>query len=172
ADDLHVVVGVRREPRARVHDVLVDHPQVPEAHERGVVVVAEAEGVAGVEPAEAGAAAVLGPPDLHLHASSEGSPRRYAQIRPAAARRGSRGVTPRSDQRARAGRNARLRPLRHWQSSARGPSGVRRMRRCVNARFTDSLRSATQVPVLKYQPPSSWRSAVASWAWPNTTMGA
>ncbi len=51
-DDLHVAVRVRREAAARRHAVLVDDAQRPEVHVGGVVIVAEREGVAAVEPAE------------------------------------------------------------------------------------------------------------------------
>src|SRR5919112_1293635 len=52
-DDLHVAVRVRAEARAGRDVVLVDDPQAPEAHVARVVVVAEREGVAAVEPPRA-----------------------------------------------------------------------------------------------------------------------
>src|SRR5205085_9449506 len=54
-----VAVAVRAEAAARLHPVLVDHPQRPEAHVGRVVVVGEGEGVVGVQPAVVGVAAVV-----------------------------------------------------------------------------------------------------------------
>src|SRR5271166_6488658 len=51
-DDLHVPVPMRIEAGAGPYAVLVDHPQRPETHVLGVVIMAGREGVAAVEPAE------------------------------------------------------------------------------------------------------------------------
>src|SRR5258708_4435932 len=56
-----VSVGV--EPGARPDPVLVDDAQRAEAHVLGIVIVAEREGVAAVEPSEVGDAALLGGSD-------------------------------------------------------------------------------------------------------------
>src|SRR5690606_15725594 len=68
---------VRREPAARGHPVLVDHPQRAEAHPRRVVVMPERERVPAVEPAGAGdASRAAGAFDDHysiLQASSKPS---------------------------------------------------------------------------------------------------
>src|SRR5262245_53968525 len=60
AQDLHVTMTVGAESTIRLHPVVVDDPQRAEAHVRRVVVVAEREGVATVEPVDAGAAALVG----------------------------------------------------------------------------------------------------------------
>src|SRR5262245_127334 len=62
--DLHVTVTVGTEPGAGLDAIVVDHSQHPEAHVRGVVVVAERKGVAAVEPPPVGAATVLGGSNL------------------------------------------------------------------------------------------------------------
>src|SRR5438128_2579483 len=49
-DDLHVTVRVRPEAAPGRDPVLVDHAQGAEAHVSGIVVVAEREAVAAVEP--------------------------------------------------------------------------------------------------------------------------
>ena len=56
--DLHVPMPVGVEARAGPHAILVDHAQRAEAHVVGVVIVAEREGVAAVQPAEIGDAAL------------------------------------------------------------------------------------------------------------------
>jgi hypothetical protein len=58
ADDLHVAVPVRAEPRARLHAILVDHAQRAEAHVPRVVVVGEGEAVERAQPAVIGVAAL------------------------------------------------------------------------------------------------------------------
>jgi hypothetical protein len=56
--DLHVSMAVGAEPGPGPHVVVVDHTERPETHLRGVVVGAEREGVAAVEPAPVGASSV------------------------------------------------------------------------------------------------------------------
>jgi hypothetical protein len=58
--DLHVAVRVATEPLSRLHAILVDHPQVAEAHPLRIVIVGEREGVKALEPAMLGMAAVVG----------------------------------------------------------------------------------------------------------------
>ena len=58
-DDLHVLVPVRPKALARLHPILIDNPQYPEAHILWVVVVIEGEGVAGVQPAKIAAATFI-----------------------------------------------------------------------------------------------------------------
>jgi hypothetical protein len=70
ADDLHVAVAVRAEAHARLHPVLVDDAQRPEAHVLGVVVVGEGEAVEGVEPPVLGVAPFVGAADLCCHVRS------------------------------------------------------------------------------------------------------
>ena len=60
-DDLHVAVRVRVEARAAPDDVVVVHEQQPVAGVAGVVVVAEAERVVGVQPADVGGESVGSP---------------------------------------------------------------------------------------------------------------
>src|SRR5690606_539312 len=60
AEDLHVRVAVRREAGAGGDAVLVDHAQRAEAHPARVVVVAEGERMAAVEPTGPDVAAVAG----------------------------------------------------------------------------------------------------------------
>ena len=57
-DDLHVTVAVRIESAGGLDPVLVDDAQGSEAHEARIVVVAERERVAAVQPAEVRAAAI------------------------------------------------------------------------------------------------------------------
>ena len=59
-DDLHVAVGVRRKSRAGRDAVVVDDAQRAEPHVVGIVIVAEREGVAAVEPVQFGPPAVFG----------------------------------------------------------------------------------------------------------------
>jgi hypothetical protein len=70
---------VHAEALAGLHHVVVDHPQGTEAHVPGVVVLAEREGVPGVEPAVVEVAAFPGgtPRDHDL-----GSFRRAATVPP------------------------------------------------------------------------------------------
>ena len=56
--DLHVLVAVRAEARAGRDHVVVEHAQRAEAQVRRIEVVGEGEGVAGLQPAEVGAAAL------------------------------------------------------------------------------------------------------------------
>jgi hypothetical protein len=58
--DLHVSMAVGPEPGPGLHAVVVDHPQRPEAHARGIPVTAEREGVSAVEPALIRAASLPG----------------------------------------------------------------------------------------------------------------
>ena len=58
-EDLHVAVPVGPEALGRLHAVLVDDPEGPEAHVLGVVVVGEGEGVVAVEPAVVGVAPLV-----------------------------------------------------------------------------------------------------------------
>ena len=53
-NDFHVVVVVAGKAFTRCHDVVVDHPQLAEAHALGVVIVREREGMPGVQPAMVG----------------------------------------------------------------------------------------------------------------------
>ncbi len=53
-NNFHIAVAVGVEASARLHPVLVDDPQGAEAHECRIVIVAEGEGVATVEPTEIG----------------------------------------------------------------------------------------------------------------------
>src|SRR6266850_2233052 len=58
--DLHVPVRMRAESLPWLHGVVVDHAQRAEPHVFGVVVVAEREGVPGIEPTGVGVEAVAG----------------------------------------------------------------------------------------------------------------
>src|SRR4051812_14885769 len=62
-DDFHVAMGMRRETGAALDPVFVDDPQGPEAFIGRVVIIAEGEGVAGLQPVYVGLAAVFGTPD-------------------------------------------------------------------------------------------------------------
>jgi hypothetical protein len=68
-DDLHVAVAVGWKAAARRNAVVIDHPQRAEPHVGGVVVLAERERVAAVEPAEIGTAAVFGFSQRECHRS-------------------------------------------------------------------------------------------------------
>jgi len=59
-DDLHVAVAMPAEALAGRHPVLVDHPQVAEAHVFPVVVIGKGKTVLRLEPAMVGMAAVFG----------------------------------------------------------------------------------------------------------------
>src|SRR5207248_3345351 len=78
-DDLHVAVGVGVEPGVWGDDVVVAHEQQPVVRVLGVVVIAEAEAVAGVEPACSGMEVLVAPPHVdargvrgHLRGSPNG----------------------------------------------------------------------------------------------------
>jgi hypothetical protein len=58
--DLHVAMAVRGEPGTRRHAILVDHAQRAKAHVARIVVLAERETVARLEPAKIGGAALFG----------------------------------------------------------------------------------------------------------------
>ena len=64
-DDLHVAVGVGIKSRTRCHDVIVAHHQQSVVGVRRVVVVAEREGMFGVQPPESACEAVFGTADVH-----------------------------------------------------------------------------------------------------------
>jgi len=69
--DFHIAVAVRPEAASRLDPVLVDHPQRPEAHEFGVVIVREREGMIGIEPAVIEMASFLRLPNLnHMNVAS------------------------------------------------------------------------------------------------------
>src|SRR5688572_29597945 len=78
ADDLHVAVAVGAEALARLHAVLVDHPQRAEAHVLRVVVVGEGKAVVRVEPA------VVGVAPLGAAAQFRGHRKVLTQSRPSA----------------------------------------------------------------------------------------
>ena len=71
-EDLHVAMGMGGEAAARRHPVLVDHPELPEAHVVGVVIVAERERVAGVQPPEVETTPLARLPDDDHLASKRG----------------------------------------------------------------------------------------------------
>lgn len=62
-EDFHVAMGMGGEAAAGGDVVLVDDAEAAEAHVRGVVVVGKGEGVAGLEPAVVGVAALGGAAD-------------------------------------------------------------------------------------------------------------
>ncbi len=66
-DDLHVGVGVSGEATARCNTVVVDDPQGAKSHVFRVVVIAEREGVATIEPAEVCPAAFARTSHNELH---------------------------------------------------------------------------------------------------------
>jgi len=66
-DDLHVAVRVRAEALAGLDAVLVDHPQRPETHVGGIVVVGERERVEREQPAVVGTAALAAAADRQFH---------------------------------------------------------------------------------------------------------
>src|SRR5262249_30985188 len=59
-DDLHVAMAVGVEAAARLHAILVDDAQRAEAHVLGIVIMAEREAMAAVQPAVVGDAALAG----------------------------------------------------------------------------------------------------------------
>src|SRR5262249_10152059 len=63
-DDLHVAVRVCAEPAAGGDAVVVDDPQVAEAHVRGIVVLPERKRVAAIQPRQRGAPAFVGTTDI------------------------------------------------------------------------------------------------------------
>ncbi len=72
-DDLHVAVGVRLEALAGQHDVVVVDQQEAVVGVVGIPVAAEAERVLGVEPADPGFEAVVGPADVDLRLQRGGA---------------------------------------------------------------------------------------------------
>lgn len=60
AEDFRIAVGMCREAGARRDAVLVEHAQAPEVLEARIVVVGEAEGMVGVQPAMVGMTALAG----------------------------------------------------------------------------------------------------------------
>ena len=66
-EDFHVTMRVHREANPGRDDVLIDHAQRTEAHVGGVVVIGEAEGMPGAQPAVVGMAAFAGAADGQVH---------------------------------------------------------------------------------------------------------
>src|SRR5436190_2552475 len=58
-EDLHIVVAMRAEARARRHPVLIDHAKRPEAHMFPIEIIREGKAVIAVQPAVIGVTAFL-----------------------------------------------------------------------------------------------------------------
>src|SRR4051794_21514945 len=63
-DDFHVPVRMLAEAVAAVHPVVVDHPETPESHVLGIIIIRKRERVISVEPAMVGVTAVFGFSDV------------------------------------------------------------------------------------------------------------
>src|SRR5262249_33552138 len=57
-DDLHIAVRMRVEPAGRPDEIVVDHPQRPEAVPLRVVVLDERKGVVAIQPSDPGSGAL------------------------------------------------------------------------------------------------------------------
>ena len=59
-DDLHIVVGMGAEPHALGHSVVIEDAQYAEVSPLRVVIISEAKGVMGIQPAMIGVATGIG----------------------------------------------------------------------------------------------------------------
>ena len=66
-ENLHVPVRVHGKANPGRDDILVDDPEGTKAHVRGVMVVGEAEGMPGTQPAVVGVASFPGAADGQIH---------------------------------------------------------------------------------------------------------
>ena len=66
-NDLHILVGMRSEPLARGHGIVVEHAQGAEMNPPGIVVSGEAESMVGPEPAVIGIPAGRGSVNRLFH---------------------------------------------------------------------------------------------------------
>ena len=66
-NDFHILVGMRSEPLARGHGIVVEHAQGAEVNPPGIVVSGEAESMVGPEPAVIGIPAGRGSVNRLFH---------------------------------------------------------------------------------------------------------